>query len=141
MGNFSMGFPTGVGGTDVFLNLGSHMPDVTILTGMPKGATLINAQVEYDKIANIYPTEVAIAAGTKETIRALIDSIEGMATSSRIEAIRSERMPRSQELFARNAARRTKRAEKTWNDSRAPPSDDCIDQKRPAFAGYGHRAF
>ena len=116
-GFFSLDFPRGLGGTDVLFNIGAHMPDSTIWTGMPKVENIINARLEYDKIANIYPTDIAIAAGAKETLQALIDSIKGMATESRIEEIRTVRMGEALKGYERSVERRKKRAEKTWNDS------------------------
>ena len=58
-GFYAMGFPQGIRQSDVFLNLGTHMPDETIITGPPPKTTkVINARVEYEKIANRYPTDV-----------------------------------------------------------------------------------
>jgi thiamine pyrophosphate-dependent acetolactate synthase large subunit-like protein len=36
MGFFSLDIPRGLAGADVLLNMGSHMPDSTLWTGMPK---------------------------------------------------------------------------------------------------------
>jgi benzoylformate decarboxylase len=116
-GFFSLDFPRGLGGTDVLFNLGAHMPDSTIWTGMPKVDHIVNARLEYDKIANIYPTDIAIAAGAKETLQALIDSVNSMATERRIEEIRMARMADALKGYERSVERRKKRAEKTWNDS------------------------
>ena len=116
-GFFSLDFPRGLGGTDVFFNIGAHMPDSTIWTGMPKVDHIINARLEYDKIANIYPTDIAIAAGAKETLQALIDSVNSMATESRIEEVRIARMADALKGYERSVERRNRRAEKTWNDS------------------------
>jgi benzoylformate decarboxylase len=116
-GFFSLDFPRGLGGMDVLFNIGAHMPDSTLWTGMPKVDHIVNARLEYDKIANIYPTDIAIAAGAKETLQALIDSINSMATESRIEEIRTARMAVALKGYERSVERRKKRAEKTWNDS------------------------
>lgn len=116
-GFFSLDFPRGLGGTDVLFNLGAHMPDSTIWTGMPKVDHIINARLEYDKIANIYPTDIAIAAGAGETLDALISSVKGMVTEERIQEIRTARMERALAGFERYESRRKTRAEKHWNDS------------------------
>lgn len=114
-GFFSLDFPRGLGGTDVLFNIGGHMPDSTLWTGMPKVDHVINARLEYDKIANIYPTDIAIAAGSRETLQALIDSIKSMATDERIEQIRTERFAVALQGYERSVDRRKRRAEKNWN--------------------------
>lgn len=116
-GYFSLDFPRGLGGIDALLNIGSLMPDATLWTGMPNVETVINARLEYDQIANIHPTDIAIAAGSKETLRALIDTVQGMATRSRLKKISAARMDIEMAEFERVKARRLRRAEKTWNDS------------------------
>ncbi len=114
----SMGLPRGIRQTDVFLNLGGQMPDPSIMTApLPSQTKVINARLEYDVISNVYPNEVAIAAGMKETIRALIDSIKSMATASQIEKTRADRLVKAESNFAAAAERRKKRAQPTWNDS------------------------
>ena len=130
-GFYAMGFPTGIGRTDVFLNLGGHTPDPTIVTGkVPQRAKLINARVEYDKIANTYPTDVAIAAGMKETIRALIDAVESQGTRNRIGKIRAQRLDKAEQSSTRSRERLRKRAEKTWSDSPVSAARLCYEMDR-----------
>jgi len=115
-GFYSMGFPRGLLRTDVFLNLGSPMPDSTLVTApVPKAAKLINARIEYDKIANQYPTDIAIAAGLRETTRALIDSITGMTTKRQRGKLQAGRLAQAQQDSAAAAARRRRRAERGWD--------------------------
>jgi len=115
-GFYSMGFPRGLRDTDVFLNLGSPMPDPTLVTGPPpKNATLINAQVEYDRIANVYPTEIAIAAGVGETTNALIDAVRGMTTKSKRKKLGAERLKAAEKGAASAAERRKRRASRGWD--------------------------
>ena len=117
------GAPRGVRQTDVYLNLGCDMPDPTNFgSAVPKQATVINARIEYDKIANLYPVDLAIAAGLRETIRALIDAIEGMATKSQIKKIRGDRFENSKAENAAAEERRRKRSANTWNDSPIAPA-------------------
>ena len=112
------GAPRGVRQTDVYLNLGSDMADSTNFgVPVPEQATVINARIEYDKIGNLYPTDLAIAAGVKETTRALIEAIEGMATKSRIERIKGNRLDISRAQNAAAEERRQQRSARTWNDS------------------------
>jgi len=117
-GFYSMGYPRGLTQTDVFLNLGSTMPDPTIVTAaVPESATVINARIEYDKIANTYPTDIAIAAGVGETTRALIDAVNGMTTRRQREKLGQERLESSRQSAAAAADRRRRRAERGWNGS------------------------
>lgn len=117
-GFYSMGFPRGLTKTDVFLNLGATMPDPTIVTAaVPKDATVINARVEYDKIANTYPTDIPIAAGIGETTRALIDAVEGMTTKRRRAQLGETRLEASRKSFDAAADRRRRRADRGWDAS------------------------
>lgn len=116
------GAPRGVRQTDVYLNLGSDMPDPTNFGfPVPEQATIINARIEYDKIGNLYPTDLAIAAGVKETTRALIDAIEAMATKSQIERTKGDRLEVSRAANAAAEERRRQRNAATWNDSPIAP--------------------
>ena len=116
-GSTSMGFPSGFRQTDVFLNLGAPMPDPSIITApVSADAKVINVRVEYDKIANIYPTDLAIAAGQKETIRALIDSIKATATKSQIRKLSSERLPKAEENYTASRQRQERRAQRMWDN-------------------------
>ena len=112
------GAPRGVRDTDVYLNLGADMSDSTNFGfRLPEQTTIINARIEYNKIANLYPTDLAIAAGVKETTRALIDAIEGMTTKSQIKKIKGDRLAISRAANAAAEERRQRRNAKTWNDS------------------------
>ncbi len=115
-GFFSMGFPRGLRDVDVLLNLGSPIPDPTIVTAPPpKMATLINVQVEYDRIANIYPTEVAIAAGVGETVNALIDAVRSLTTKSRRRKLGAGRLAATEKGAAAAEERRRRRASRGWD--------------------------
>ncbi len=117
-GFYSLGFPRGARQTDVLLNLGGHMPDASIMTAsVPSQTTVIDTRVEFNKIANLYPTDIAIAAGSKETIRALIDTIKEMATTSRLQTVAAERLETATEDFEAATLRQQTRAQTTWNDS------------------------
>jgi thiamine pyrophosphate-dependent acetolactate synthase large subunit-like protein len=115
-GFYSMGFPRGLRNIDVFLNLGSPMPDPTLVTAPPpNAATLINARVEYDRIANIYPTDIAIAAGIGETTNALIDAVRSLTTKSRRRKLGAERLAAAEKGAAAAAERRRRRASRGWD--------------------------
>ncbi len=117
-GFYSMGYPRGLTRTDVFLNLGSAMPDPTIVTAaVPRQATLINARVEYDKIANTYPTDIAIAAGVGETTRALIEAVTSMTTRRQRAKLGEARLEESTRSWAAAAERRRRRANRGWDAS------------------------
>jgi len=117
-GFYSMGYPRGLTKTDVFLNLGATMPDPSIVTApVPEGATVINARVEYDKIANTYPTDIAIAGGVGETARALIDAVSAMTTKSQRKKLGEARLAESVKSAAAAADRRRRRAARGWDAS------------------------
>ena len=117
------GTPRGARQADVYLNIGSDMPDTTNF-GSPINETahIINVRVEYDKIGNLYPTELAIAASAKETIRALIASLEGTATRRRIKASSADRLAIAESEHAKAEERRRRRSAQTWNDSPIAPT-------------------
>ena len=112
------GAPRGLRQADVYLNLGGHMPDRTIFAApVPAATTVIDARIEYGKIANLYPTDLAIAGGARETIRALIDAIDGLASGSRIRKIRAERLASVREATAAAEQRRQRRIAEAWDAS------------------------
>lgn len=117
-GFYGLGIPRGLANTDVFLNLGAPMPDPTIFTApVPSKAKVIHARIEYDEIANTYPTDIAIAAGMKETVTAIIDSVRALATEDQIKTLREERLQESIEINAKHEARKQQQAKATWNSS------------------------
>ena len=118
MGFYGMGVPRGLSGTDVFLNLGAPMPDPTIFTApIPKKAKVIHARIEFDDIANTYPTDIAIAAGMKETVSAIKESIESMLTKERINSIKEERLAINKSINKKFEDRKQKKAKLNWNSS------------------------
>jgi thiamine pyrophosphate-dependent acetolactate synthase large subunit-like protein len=117
-GFYGLGVPRGLGGTDVFLNLGAQMPDPGVFTApVPKSAIIIHARIEYEDIASIYPTDVAIAASLKETITDLNDAIKSMVTADRLEKISAPRMDAARESLAKRDAERRDKARKNWDAS------------------------
>jgi len=108
----------GMNKTDVFLNLGGHMPDKGYFTNtVPKKAKVIQARIEHDAIANTYPTDIALAAGLKETITSLTQAITGRLTKARREAIRAPRWEAAQQKFIAAAQQRKSQAQGRWNNS------------------------
>ena len=117
-GFYGMGVPRGLTKTDVFLNLGTQMPDPAMFTApAPRKASVIHARIEYEDIANIYPTDVAIAAGLKETIVALTDAVNSMATKDRLQKISAARMEEARRLTAEQDANYQVLAKKNWDAS------------------------
>jgi len=98
-GFYSMGFPRGLHNTDV----------------LPKKATLINAQVEYERIANLYPTDIAIAAGIGETTNALMAAVRGMTTKSDRKRLGADRLAAAEKSAAKAHERRRRRASRGWD--------------------------
>lgn len=117
-GFHGLGVPRGISGTDVFLALGIQMPGPGIFTPPPpRSATIIEARVEYQAIGTTYPTDIAIAAGIRETIVDLTDAIRGMATAERLQKISRPRLEAAREDQAtRDTARRDK-ARAMWDAS------------------------
>ena len=117
-GFYGLGIPRGLSKTDVFLNLGAPMPDPTIFTpSIPSKAKAIHARIEFDDIANSHPTDIAIAAGMKETVIAIKESVQSLATMNRIKVLREDRMQASIEINAKFEARKEQQAKATWNSS------------------------
>jgi len=115
---YAMGPNSYAVGIDTFLNLGALMPDPGFITNpVPSTCKVIHASIEYQDIANIYPTDVAIAANMEQTIRALTDAIKGMLTKSKIDALRTERMERVTVQLEKLRKIRRDEAQKHWNDS------------------------
>jgi benzoylformate decarboxylase len=117
-GFYGLGMPRGLARTDLFLNLGGPMPDPTVFAAPPpKKARLVHARIEYQEIANTYPTDIAIAAGLKETLVALRDALQGMATPARLAALAGPRLAAARDVQAKADARRKADAEANWNAS------------------------
>jgi benzoylformate decarboxylase len=115
---YKMGPNTYSFGIDTFVNLGALMPDPGFINNpVSPSCKVVHARIEYEDIANIYPTDVAIAAGLKETIQGLTKSIKSMLTVDRIKKIKAERF---EKVIRKTEAARKKReqeAKKNWNSS------------------------
>jgi thiamine pyrophosphate-dependent acetolactate synthase large subunit-like protein len=123
-----MGFPRGVRRADVFLNLGAMMPDEALITQPVRDtATVIDARVEYEKIANRFPTDISIAAGMKETLTALLDAVKSQATATQLEAISAPRMAKAEQDFFAGKERARERAAKEWDSSPISPDRLCYE--------------
>jgi len=117
-GFYGLGIPRDLAKTDLFVNLGGPMPDPTIFAAPPpRKARLVHARIEYQEIANTYPTDVAIAAGLKETLVALKDAVQGLATRDRLAALAGPRLAAAREAQAKADAKRRDDAAATWNAS------------------------
>jgi len=105
-------------GCDLFMSLGLQMPGPGIFTALPpKSAQIIEARVEYQSIGTTYPTDIAIAAGVKETIVDLTDAIKGMATAERLRKISAPRLEAAREAQAKADAARRDEARELWDAS------------------------
>ncbi|MEO7386153.1 MAG: thiamine pyrophosphate-binding protein, partial [Gammaproteobacteria bacterium] len=117
-GFYGLGLPRDLAKTDLFINLGGPMPDPTVFASPPpRKARLVHARIEYQEIANTYPTDVAIAAGMKETLVALRNAVQGLATAERLAAISGPRLAAAKQSQAQADARRKADAQATWNAS------------------------
>jgi benzoylformate decarboxylase len=117
-GFYGMGPFTYSMGIDTFLNLGALMPDPGFITNpVPDTCKVIHARIEYGDIANIYPTDVAIAADIKETIQALTASIKGMLTKTRIDSLKASRLEKVKKQLTEAQKKREEEAKESWNNS------------------------
>ncbi len=117
-GFYGMGFPSGIRGMDVFLNLGSAMPSPAAITApVPRRTKVIHARMEYEDIGKFHATDVGVAGGIAETVDALIDAIDGLATRSRLESIAGPRMAAAREAHVRRKAKMRTDAETNWEVS------------------------
>lgn len=117
-GFYGLGIPRDLARTDVLMNVGGPIPDPAVFAPPPpKAAKLIHARLEYEDIANAYPTDVAIAAGIGETLTALNAAVRGMATGDRLQRIAAERRARAVEATARADEARQAAAKANWNAS------------------------
>ena len=72
---------------------------------------------EFDDIANTYPTDIAIAAGMKETVYAIKESIKSMLTKERINSIKEKRLLANKAINKKFEDRKQKKAKQNWNSS------------------------
>jgi benzoylformate decarboxylase len=117
-GFYGMGPNMYATGIDTFLNLGALMPDPGFITNpVPNGCKVIHARIEYENIANTYPTDVAIAANMNETIQALITAVKSMLTRTRINALKAERLDKVKSSLETLKKKRQEDAKKNWGAS------------------------
>ena len=127
-GYAGMGFPRGIRRADVFLNLGALMPDESIVTTPVKDSTrVINARLDYDTIANRYPTDIAIAAGLRETTTALVDALKSMATEEQLRALSAPRLEKAEASYLKAKARQRSKADATWNSTPVSAERLCFE--------------
>ena len=117
-GFYGLGVPRDLAKTDLFVNLGGPMPDPTVFApAPPRTAKLVHARIEFQEIGNTYPTDIAIAAGLKETLVALTDAVRSLATTERLAALAAPRIAAAREAQAKADARRLQDAQLNWNAS------------------------
>ena len=117
-GFYGLGVPRDLAKTDVFVNLGGPMPDPTVFAPPPpRAAKLVHARIEFGEIGNTYPTDVAIAAGMKETLVALNEAVHSMATAARLQKLAAGRLAAAREAQAAADERRKADAQAYWNAS------------------------
>jgi acetolactate synthase I/II/III large subunit len=116
-GFYGLGIPRDLAKTDVFVNLGGPMPDPTVFAPPPpRAARLVHARIEYDEIGNTYPTDLAIAAGLRETLVALNAAVDSLAPAS-LAAAAATRLESARGRQARADAARLDDAKASWNAS------------------------
>jgi len=117
-GFHGLGVPGSLAGTDVFINLGGEMPGPGIFTAPPpKSAFVIDARVEYEAIGTTYPTDIALAAGVRETIVDLTDAVRAIATEDRLRQISEPRLLAARAEQAQRDVQRRDKAREHWDAS------------------------
>lgn len=117
-GFHGLGVPGTLAGTDVFFNIGNQMPGPGIFTAPPpRKAMIIEARVDYQAIGMTWPTDIAIAAGIRETLVDLTDAIRGMASAERLKKISTPRLEARRDAQARADVARKEKARKNWDAS------------------------
>jgi benzoylformate decarboxylase len=117
-GYYGLGVPRGLGKTDVFLNLGAPAPQPGLFTApVPRRAKNIHARIEYEAIANTYPTDIAIAAGMAETIADLKDAVQSMATAARLKRLAEPRLAAARAAQKKLDDARITASREHWNAS------------------------
>ena len=117
-GFHGLGIPRSIAGADLFMNLGGAMPGPGIFTAPPpKSALVVDARVEYEAIGMTYPSDIALAAGIRETVEDLTDAVRGMATADRLKTISEPRLEQARAAQAKAAEQRREKAKAQWDAS------------------------
>jgi acetolactate synthase-1/2/3 large subunit len=83
---------------DLFVNVGTHMPHPGSLDRDPlRTAKIVHARIETDYLGTAFPVHVPIAANVRETLVALNEAIESLATADRLAKIRESRRPATEQ--------------------------------------------
>lgn len=117
-GFYSLGSPRGLAGTDLLLNLGGQAPGPEMFApSPPKSARLVEARIGLEGMGNVRPADITIAAGMKETLTALLDAVQSLATAERLKGIAGPRLEAARAGQARADARRKADAAALWDAS------------------------
>jgi acetolactate synthase-1/2/3 large subunit len=108
---------------DLYLNLGSAMPDpsrVPLFGPIPNRAKAVHATHDSEIIGVPYPTDVNILADVGEVISDLTEAVKSLATKDRLRSIRDARFDTVREYSEGRRQRKMDAAMKNWD--RAPMS-------------------
>jgi len=125
LGDFvaNMRFPRNM---DLIVNIGGQFPRMTQTAEedpfvfLPKGVKIIQARVETDDLARIFPTHFSITGDVGHTLRDLTDAVRSMLTKERIEAIHQPRMEAAAKVTSMLRESWRKAAQGKWNKSPLP---------------------
>ena len=78
---------------------------------------IVDARVEYDAIGTTHPTDIAIAAGIRETVVDLTDAVKAIASEERLKKISEPRIAAWREKQAKRDADRKDKARAEWDAS------------------------
>lgn len=103
---------------DLFINVGANMFRpfyVDQIMQLPLDIRIIHISIDSTEIGRNYPTDVPILADVKESLKALISAITGMASRKRLEDIRQDRFARTKNYSDRLRKSRLEAAQKNLN--------------------------
>ncbi len=103
---------------DLFINVGANMFRpfyVDQIIQFPLDIRVIHISIDSTEIGRNYPTDVPILADVKESLKALISAITGMASRKRLEDIRQDRFARTKNYSDRLRKSRLEAAQKNLN--------------------------
>jgi len=115
-----MPFLPQAGNADLYLNLGSAMPDrsrVPLFGPIPRRAKVVHATHDSEIIGIPYPTEVNILADVGEVISDLTEAVKSLATKDRLRSIKNARFDTVREFNEGRRQRKMAAAMKKWDQA------------------------
>jgi len=103
-------------GMDLFFNLGARMPDTEERTReVPAETRIIHARLESTGIGINHPVDLALAGEARETVRALLEALESLATPEKLASLAGPRREQTAKVSGGMAAARESVAKQEWD--------------------------